>query len=78
MKPPRAPQKEDSRIDQQFHDGGSGDTANHWRSDALLHVRAGTVASHDWQKTRNDHRGGHGFGPNALHSPVVDGVAADR
>src|SRR5207302_10823792 len=71
----RAPQEIYRRIDQQFHYRGSDHAANHRRRDSFHHVGAGPVAPENWRQTGNDDTGRHGFGPDALHRPVVNGVS---
>jgi SAM-dependent methyltransferase len=71
----RAPQEEDRRIHQQFHDGGGDDAADHRRGDAFHHVRAGAVAPQNRRQAGDDDARGHGFRADALDRAVINGVA---
>ena len=52
FQPARAPEEKDRRENDQLHDRGSDDAADHRRGDAFHHVRARAVAPQDRQQGR--------------------------
>jgi len=69
-----APEEEDGGIDEEFHEGGGDDAADHG-----VAMRFMTSAPAPWLQRmapgRNDDAGGHGLGANALDRAMIDGVA---
>src|SRR6266508_6699468 len=71
----RAPDEEERRIQDEFHDYRSDDTADHRCGDALHHISACAVAPHDRNQTADDNSGSHRFRAHSLYRALVNGVA---
>ena len=67
------PDSEGRRINNQLHQEGGQDAADHRGSDTLHHVPTRSNRPHDWKKPEEHARHGHDFWPQPFHCTMDDG-----